>query len=586
MLRTHNCNQSDKSMLNTKVILCGWVASKRNHGGVIFIDLRDHYGITQIVFEPSVSEDNARSADDLPRESVIRVEGIIRMRPKGQENSKLNTGDVEVRVETLELLSVSSVLPIETDDYHIANDEVRLEYRYLDLRRPSMQEAIVKRSDIVFATHEFMVNKGFINIETPFLMRSTPEGARDFLVPSRLHNACFYALPQSPQLYKQLSMISGFDKYYQIVKCMRDEDLRADRQPEFTQFDMELSFAEEEDIFSIIEELFAHIGDKVFDKKISIPFERITYKEALESYGSDKPDVRFDMKISDVTTIVEGSSFQVFEGTIKQGGKIKGLRVINPQFSRNDIDDIIAYAQQNKAKGLAWMRMTDNGLESNIVKFFSKEQQDLLIKHFNVDSGDILFFAADNERRALEIMGKVRLHLGTMLNFYDKNEWKFLWVIDFPYFSYDDDTKKWEAEHHPFTNINHEDLGLVESDPGNVRARAYDITLNGWELGSGSIRIHDSVLQERMFKALGLSKETIDRKFGWFIKALQYGVPPHGGIAFGFDRFVALLLGKDNIREVIAFPKNKSAQNPMDGSPAIVSEEQLNELGLELKKKS
>jgi aspartyl-tRNA synthetase len=585
MLRTHTCNDSTATMINSKVTLCGWVFSKRNHGGVIFIDLRDRYGITQIVFEPSVSQKNADIADSVPRESVIRVTGIIRKRPEGQENPKLNTGQVEVRVESLEVLSESAVIPIETDDYHVANDEARLEYRFLDLRRPSMQDAIIKRSEIVFATHEFMMDKGFVNIETPFLMRSTPEGARDFLVPSRLHHASFYALPQSPQLYKQLSMISGFDKYYQIVKCMRDEDLRADRQPEFTQFDMEISFVEEEDIYSIIEELFVHIGKRVFNKNIKTPFDRITYNEAMQTYGSDKPDVRFDLKISDVTETVKGSSFQVFEGTINQNGKIKALCLKNPGFSRNDIEEAIAYAQQNKAKGLAWMRVTEEGLESNIVKFFSDEQQKSIIREMEARPGDMLFFAADSERRALEIMGKVRLYFGSKLGLYDKDEWKFLWVTEFPYFQYDEDSKKWEAEHHPFTNINHDDIDSIESSPGKVRARAYDITLNGWELGSGSIRIHDSALQERMFKALGLTQSDIDNKFGWFIKALQFGVPPHGGIAFGFDRFVALLLGKDNIREVIAFPKNKSAQNPMDGSPALVSEDQLKELGIGLVKK-
>ena len=582
MLRTHTCGELNENFIDETVVLSGWVSSKRDHGGVVFIDLRDKYGITQIVFEPEVFG-NVDEADKIPRESVIQITGKVRRRPEGMENKKISTGSIEVVVEKLKVLSKAKPLPLETDDFHTANEDVRLKYRFLDLRRPSMQYNIVMRHKIASAVREYLNSLDFNDIETPFLTRSTPEGARDFLVPSRIHKGKFYALPQSPQLFKQLLMVSGFDKYYQIVKCFRDEDLRADRQPEFTQIDIEMSFVEEEDVFSLVEGLISYVAEKVFNKKIQVPFERITYKEAMENYGSDKPDVRFGLKIKDVSEIVKNSEFNVFETVLKSKGKIKALKVDNPNFSRKEIDEIIDFAIKNKAKGLAWMKMTDKGLESNIVKFFSEEQQKKLVEFLEAKPGDLLLFAADKESLALEILGKVRLYLGEKLNLYDKNEWKFLWVVDFPLVEWNEDEKRWDAMHHPFTSPKLEDVEKLETDIGSVRARAYDITMNGWEIGGGSIRIFDSELQKRMFKILNLDEETVKKRFGWFLEGLQYGVPPHGGIAFGFDRFVALLLGKENIREVIAFPKNKAAINPMDESPSTVTKEQLDELGLELK---
>ncbi len=582
LLRTHTCGELNENFIDEKVVLSGWVSSKRDHGGVVFIDLRDKYGITQIVFEPEVFG-NVDEADKIPRESVIQITGKVRRRPEGMENKKISTGSIEVVVEKLKVLSKAKPLPLETDDFHTANEDVRLKYRFLDLRRPSMQYNIVMRHKIASAVREYLNSLDFNDIETPFLTRSTPEGARDFLVPSRIHKGKFYALPQSPQLFKQLLMVSGFDKYYQIVKCFRDEDLRADRQPEFTQIDIEMSFVEEEDVFSLVEGLISYVAEKVFNKKIQVPFERITYKEAMENYGSDKPDVRFGLKIKDVSEIVKNSEFNVFETVLKSKGKIKALKVDNPNFSRKEIDEIIDFAIKNKAKGLAWMKMTDKGLESNIVKFFSEEQQKKLVEFLEAKPGDLLLFAADKENLALEILGKVRLYLGEKLNLYDKNEWKFLWVVDFPLVEWNEDEKRWDAMHHPFTSPKLEDVEKLETDIGSVRARAYDITMNGWEIGGGSIRIFDSDLQKKMFKILNLDEETVKKRFGWFLEGLQYGVPPHGGIAFGFDRFVALLLGKENIREVIAFPKNKAAINPMDESPSTVTKEQLDELGLELK---
>ncbi len=583
MLRTHTCGELNENFIDEKVTLSGWVSSKRDHGGVVFIDLRDRYGLTQIVFEPEVSKENVDLADKIPRESVIQIKGTVRRRPEGMENKKLSTGNIEVVVEELKILSKAKPLPLETDDFHTANEDVRLKYRFLDLRRPSMQYNILMRHKIASAAREYLNSLQFSDIETPFLTRSTPEGARDFLVPSRIHKGKFYALPQSPQLFKQLLMVSGFDKYYQIVKCFRDEDLRADRQPEFTQIDIEMSFVEEEDVFSLVEGLISYVAEKVFNKKIQVPFERITYKEAMENYGSDKPDVRFELKIKDVSEIVKNSEFNVFESVLKNKGKIKALKVEKPEFSRKEINELIDFAIKNKAKGLAWMKVTNEGLESNIVKFFTEEQQKKLIEYLEAKPGDLLLFAADKENIALEVLGKVRLYLGEKLNLYDKNEWKFLWVTDFPLVEWNEEEKRWDAMHHPFTSPKLEDIEKLETDIGSVRARAYDITMNGWEIGGGSIRIYDSELQKKMFKILNLDEETVKKRFGWFLEGLQYGVPPHGGIAFGFDRFVALLLGKENIREVIAFPKNKAAINPMDESPSTVTKEQLDELGIQLK---
>ena len=580
MLRSHTCSELTSDDIGREVSLCGWVATKRNHGGVIFIDLRDRYGITQVVFEPSVDQSRAERAERLPRESTVRVKGVVRSRPEGMANEKLATGAVEVEARELDVYSEALTPPIEPEDGHDANEDARLTYRFIDLRKPSMQRNLITRAHVIKVMHDYFFENGFVNIETPMLMRTTPEGARDFVVPSRLHHGSVYALPQSPQLYKQISMISGFDKYYQIARCLRDEDPRADRQLEFTQLDVEMSFVEEDDVFSVIEELFSRIAKEVFDRKLTTPFERITYDDAMERYGSDKPDLRYDLQITDVSDLVRESEFQVFTSVVKAGGRVRGLCVKNPGYSRKDIDALISYAQNNKAKGLAWMRVTPDGLESNIVKFFSAEQQDALIETMKASEGDVLFFAADTEPVLSEILDKLRRHIAHELELYDRNEWKFAWITDFPYFEWDPDADEWMPAHHAFTSIRTSDLERIETDPGAVRARAYDITLNGWEIASGSIRIHDPVMQTRMFKALKMTDEQIERKFGWFLEALKYGVPPHGGIAPGIDRLVALMLGHDSIREVIAFPRNKQGQNPMDGSPSAVEDAQLKELGL------
>lgn len=586
MLRTHTCGQLTDAHIGSQVSLCGWVATKRNHGGVIFIDLRDRYGITQVVFEPSKDQERADRAERLPRESTVRVTGTVRARPEGMKNDKLATGAIELEVSELTVFSEAQTLPIEPDDGHEANEEVRLQYRFIDLRKPSMQRNLITRAKVIKVMHDYFSEEGFVNIETPLLMRSTPEGARDFIVPSRLHHGSVYALPQSPQLYKQLSMISGLDRYYQIAKCLRDEDLRADRQLEFTQLDVEMSFVEEEDVFAMIEALFSRIATEVFGRTIATPFERITYDEAMSRFGSDKPDLRYGLEITDVSEIVKDSEFKVFTSVVADGGSVRGICVKNPDFSRKDIDALITFAQQNKAKGLAWMRVTEEGLESNIVKFFSDDQQKAIIEAMGAELGDVLLFAADSEPTIFEILDKLRRHLADKLELYDEKEWKFAWVTDFPYFEWDEETKEWAPAHHAFTSIRPADVDRIESDPGAVRARAYDITLNGWEIASGSIRIHDPKMQERMFRALKMTDEQIERKFGWFLEALKYGVPPHGGIAPGIDRLVALMLGEENIREVIAFPKNKSGQSPMDGSPSRVEQAQLDELGLQPKSSS
>jgi aspartyl-tRNA synthetase len=582
MLRSHTCSELTTTDIGSRVSLCGWIATKRNHGGVIFIDLRDRYGITQVVFEPSVDAKRAERAERLARESTVRISGVVRARPEGMANEKLTTGAIEVEADDLEVFSEAKTLPIEPEDGHDANEEVRLQYRFIDLRKPSMQHNLITRAHVIKVMHDYFFEHGFVNIETPMLMRTTPEGARDFVVPSRLHHGSVYALPQSPQLYKQISMISGFDRYYQIARCLRDEDPRADRQLEFTQLDLEMSFAEEEDVFRVIEELFSRIASEVFDRTLTTPFERLTYDDAMERFGSDKPDLRYALEITDVSAIVKDSEFQVFTSVIKDDGRVRGLCVKNPGYSRKDIDALITFAQNNKAKGLAWMRVTTQGLESNIAKFFSEEQQRSLIDAMGASEGDVLLFAADEEPVLSEILDKLRRHIARELSLYDQNEWKFAWITQFPYFEWDPDAKEWMPAHHAFTSIRPSDLDRIESDPAAVRARAYDITLNGWEIASGSIRIHDPVMQTRMFRALKMTDEQIERKFGWFLEALKYGVPPHGGIAPGIDRLVALMLGHDSIREVIAFPRNKAGVNPMDGSPSAIEDAQLKELGLKL----
>ena len=584
MLRTNTCGELTKKDLNKKVSLAGWVHTRRDHGGVIFIDLRDRYGLTQAVFDPSHNKKSHKEAEKLRREDVILIKGKVRNRKKGMINKKLKTGEIEIIVDSLEILNKSDVPPIEIDDRKIVeNEDLRLQYRYLDLRRPQMQHHLETRHKIAQATREFLSSQNFLEIETPILVRNTPEGARDYVVPSRVNPGKFYSLPQSPQLYKQILMVSGCDRYFQIAKCLRDEDLRQDRQPEHTQIDLEMSFVGEEDIYELVDGLFKHIYKKARNVNLKTPFPRLTYKESMEKYGSDKPDLRYDLELVDVSGVVKKSDFGVFKDVIKNGGIVK---CINPKkdIPRKEIDDLIDFAVRNGAKGMAWMRINKGKLESNIVKFFSAKVQKDLLKKTKAKSG-VLMFIADKENKCNEIMDKLRRELAKRLELI-KDEFRFVWVTDFPLFSWNEDEDRWEPEHHMFTMPKDEFIGKIEKDPGKVRARCYDLTLNGIELGSGSIRIHKPEIQQEIMKVIGIDKKEAERRFGFLLEAFKYGAPPHGGMGIGLDRVVALSLGFNDIREVIAFPKNKAAQNPMDGSPSEVDENLLKELNIKLDKKN
>ncbi len=577
MLRTNTCGELTKNHLNKKVALTGWVKTRRDHGGVIFIDLRDRYGITQIVFDPSHEKTSHKEADKLRREDVILVKGKVRNRKKGMVNKKLGTGEIEIISDSLNILNKSEVPPIEIDDRKIAtNEDLRLQYRYLDLRRPMMQRNLQIRHKIAQAAREHLNSQDFLEIETPMLVRNTPEGARDYIVPSRVNPGKFYSLPQSPQLYKQILMVSGCDRYFQIARCLRDEDLRADRQPEHTQIDLEMSFIEEDDIYDIIDGLFKHIFKKAKNIELKTPFPRITYKESMEKYGSDKPDLRYGLELVDVSDIVKKSDFGVFKDVIKKGGIVK---CINPKkdLGRKEIDDLINFSINNGAKGMAWMRVEKNRLESNIAKFFPDKVQKELLNKTKATSG-VLMFIADKKSKCNEILDKLRRELASRLNLIKEDDFKFVWITDFPLFEWDDENDVWAPAHHMFTMPKEEFIGKLGKDPSKVIATCYDITLNGIELGSGSIRIHKPEIQEEVMKVIGLDKKEAERKFGFLLEAFKYGAPPHGGIGIGLDRVVALSLGFNDIREVIAFPKNKAAQNPMDGSPSEVDNFLLKDL--------
>jgi len=581
MLRTHTCGELGSKDLGSKVILCGWVHSRRDHGGVIFIDLRDRYGLTQAVFDPSHDEKPHKTAEHLGREYVISVEGKIRKRKEGMINPKLKTGEVELLVDNVQILSKAKVPPIEIDDEIVANEDLRLKYRYLDLRRPVMQKHLEIRHRAAKATREFLNSRGFLEIETPMLVKSTPEGARDYIVPSRITHGNAYALPQSPQLYKQILMISGCDKYYQIARCLRDEDLRADRQPEFTQIDIEMSFITEEDIYELCEGMMKKIFKDSINYDVKTPFQRISYDEARKKYGTDKPDIRFGFELVDATGAVKNCDFSVFKQVIEKNGVILCVNAKNcANFSRKELDELIEKAESYGASGLAWMKVSDGKLESNIVKYFSKEIQENLMKKMDAKNNDLLLFVADRRKTAEDVLGLLRKDIANKLGLIKKDVFQFLWVTDFPSFEYNEAEDRIEPSHHMFTMPKSEDLIWLEKEPLKVRARCYDLVLNGIEIASGSIRNHDTELQKRVMKVIGLSEEEAMEKFGFLLEALQYGAPPHGGIAPGFDRIVALMCGFNDIREVIAFPKNKKAECPMDGSPSAISEKQLKELGL------
>jgi aspartyl-tRNA synthetase len=581
MKKTNNCGELNAKDENKEAILMGWVDTRRDHGGVIFVDLRDREGITQIVFNPEFNAKTHKKADGLRREFVIAVKGIVKKRKEGMANPNLKTGEIEVFANELEIITKAETPPIEIDDKKVANEDMRLKFRYLDLRRPQMIGNLKFRHKVVTAAREYFNANGFIEIETPILVRPTPEGARDYLVPSRVSPGNFYALPQSPQLYKQILMIAGIERYYQIARCLRDEDLRADRQPEHTQFDLEMSFVDEEDIREAVEGLYKYIFKKALNIEFKEKFPVLTYDEAMDKYGIDKPDIRFELFLKDVTSIVVKSDFGVFKDVVKNGGIIKCV-VAPKDLPRKEIDDLIKFSQENGAKGMAWMRVSDKGLESNIAKYFSEPVQKELIKAIGAKPNSIIMFIAEKKKKCNEVLAKLRLEIARRLDLIPKNKFAFCWVVDFPLFEFDEDTQAWVPAHHMFSMPKKEHWKYLETEPGKVYANLYDIILNGVELGSGSMRIHDPELQEKVMKVIGLSKEDAYRKFGFLLEAYKYGAPMHGGMGLGVDRLVAMMLGTNDIREVIAFPKNKAAQCPMDDSPNVIDEAQLKELHIKV----
>jgi len=581
MYRNEYCGTLTKKDLGREVTLAGWVLRRRDHGGVIFVDLRDRTGYAQIVFNPEHSPAAHADAEKLHNEYVICITGRVADR-KENINPKIPTGEIEVMATGLTILSVSENPPFQLDGHGSVNDELRLRYRYLDLRQAGALENIVRRHQLAQAAREFLNGEGFLEIETPILNKSTPEGARDFLVPCRLQPGSFYALPQSPQIFKQILMVAGMDRYYQIVKCFRDEDLRADRQPEFTQIDIEMSFIHQDDIIHAVEGLLAHAIGKVYGKAIPTPFPRLGYAEAMSRFGSDKPDTRFGLELVEITDIGKASSFKVFQALAESGGIIKGFNAKGgARFSRKDIEEEFTnYAAVFGAKGLAWMKVSEAGLESNIVKFFSPEQQAELTKRCNAEAGDLLLFVADKPKIVNDALANLRVKLGHKLDLVDPDAMNLLWVVDFPLFEYNEDEKRWDSVHHPFTAPKAEDIPFLENELGRVRSDSYDVILNGVELGGGSIRIHDSALQAKIFQLMGITPEEAASKFGFLLEALKFGAPPHGGLAIGFDRLVMLLQKCASLREVIAFPKTQKGTCPMSEAPSAVTEAQLKELYL------
>jgi len=578
--RTHGCGELRASDEDKKVVLAGWVQRTRDHGKLIFVDLRDRTGVIQIVFDYDRDSHLFDIAEKMRNEYVISVNGTVCKRSSETINPKLPTGEIEVRVEELEVLNEAKTPPFYIEDGINVDENLRLRYRYLDLRRPEMMEKIQLRHRAVQEVRNNLDKQGFVEIETPVLTRSTPEGARDFLVPSRLNKGSFYALPQSPQLFKQLLMVSGVERYFQIARCFRDEDLRADRQPEFTQIDMEISFADQEKIFQIVESMVQQLWENIKEEKVP-PFTRLTYHEAMNRFGSDKPDLRFGMEIVDISGLAGKSDFKVFNQAVEKGGVVKGLRIPGgADFSRKQIDDLTVKAQELGAAGLAWMLNTSEGWKSPIVKFFSTELLEEIASEMEAEKGDLLLFVADEWGTACEVLGQLRLLLGKNVEDLSKVESKFVWIVDFPLLEYSKEDERYYTMHHPFTSPVEEDLEVIESEPLKVRAQAYDLVLDGVEIGGGSIRISRRDLQERMFNILGISREEAQEKFGFLLEAFEYGAPPHGGIAFGLDRLIMLLAGDQSIREVIPFPKTASATCLMTGAPSPVVAEQLRELGI------
>ena len=586
--RTCRCAEVTTQMVGSEVTLMGWVQKARDKGGIIFVDLRDRSGIMQLIFENgSIDEEGFAKAGKLRSEFVIAVTGTVEKRG-GAVNENLATGEIEVRAKSLRVLSEAEVPPFPVEENSKTKEDVRLKYRYLDLRRPDLQRNLILKSRVMQLTRSFFTNEGFLEIETPMLGKSTPEGARDYLVPSRVHPGCFYGLPQSPQLYKQLLMCSGYDRYIQIARCFRDEDLRADRQPEFTQIDMELSFVDVDDVIDVNERYLSYLFKEVLGIDVKLPIERITWQEAMDRFGSDKPDMRFGMELHDVSDIVKNCGFSVFTGALEVGGSVRGINAEGQgSMPRKKIDKLVEFAKGYGAKGLAYIAIAEDGTrKSSFAKFMTDEEMDALVAAMDGKAGDLLLFAADKKKLVYDVLGALRLELAKQMDLLDKNEYRFVWVTEFPLLEWSEEENRFTAMHHPFTMPMDEDIPLLDTDPGAVRAKAYDIVLNGNEIGGGSVRIHQDDIQERMFKELGFTPEAAHEQFGFLLDAFKYGVPPHAGLAYGLDRLVMLIAKVDSIRDVIAFPKVKDASCLMTQAPQRVSEAQLDELGLEVEKEA
>ncbi|MCA8996671.1 MAG: aspartate--tRNA ligase [Planctomycetaceae bacterium] len=585
VLRSHTCGQLRSDQIGQTVTLGGWVDKYRDHGGVVFIDLRDRYGITQVAFRMEESSDTQQLAASLRHEDVVQVTGEVVSRGPENKNPKLPTGEIEVRASQLKVLNKSKTPPFEPRGETVPNEELRLQYRYIDLRRPALQEKMVLRHRLTKIVRDYFDALGFLDVETPILGRSTPEGARDYLVPSRVHEGAFYALPQSPQLFKQILMVAGYDRYMQIARCFRDEDLRADRQPEFTQIDLEMAFVEQDDVLGVIDGLIAKLVKELQGKDISLPLPRYTHAEVMEDYGTDKPDLRFEMKIKDITDLVKESSFGVFKSTADAGGRIRGLCVKGAadKYSRRILDnDFKGIVGEYGAKGLAYFKVADGKLESSIAKFFDEEQQKAIVQRMEGEDGDLLLYVADRDKVSSPALAALRNFLGKDLELYDPREIKTAWVLEFPLVTWNEEDNRWDAEHHPFCAVHPDDVDYFETDPSKIRALSYDLVCNGYEAASGSIRIHDPATQQKVFDLLKITAEEAESRFGFLLQALRYGAPPHGGIALGLDRWVMLFAGSDNIRDVIAFPKTQKASDLMNGAPSDVDPKQLRDLHIKL----
>lgn len=584
--RTHRCTEVTAAQIGENVTVMGWVQKSRNKGGIIFVDLRDRSGILQLIFEENdCGAENFAKAEKLRSEFVVAVEGRVEAR-SGAVNENLATGAIEIRANSLRILAESETPPFPIEEKSKTKEELRLEYRFLDLRRPDIQHNLITRSRVATLTRAFLAEEGFLEIETPTLIKSTPEGARDYLVPSRVHPGSFYALPQSPQLFKQLLMVSGYDRYFQLARCYRDEDLRADRQPEFTQIDMELSFVDVDDVIDVNERLLAKLFKEILGVKVSLPIPRMTWQEAMDRFGSDKPDIRFGMELVDVSEVVKDCEFVVFKNALENGGSVRGINAKGQgAMPRKKIDKLVDFAKDFGAKGLAYIAIQEDGtVKSSFAKFMSEEEMHALIEAMGGENGDLLLFAADKNKVVWDVLGNLRLEIARQLEILDKGDYRFLWVTEFPLLEWNEEAGRYTAMHHPFTMPMEEDLDLLDTDPGKVRAKAYDIVLNGTELGGGSVRIFNQEIQNKMFEVLGFTREQAEEQFGFLLSAFKYGVPPHAGLAYGLDRLIMLMAKEDSIRDVIAFPKVKDASDLMTEAPAAVDRKQLEELGLEIAK--